>query len=76
MSLFFSHSFIQLAYVLDKENDPSEEILQLSSTQALKRSDFWSLGLDELEATASDHISCCLYWTKCVCVLIIWMHQF
>ncbi|RXN25085.1 HMG domain-containing 3 isoform X2 [Labeo rohita] len=39
------------AYVLDRAKDPSEDLLQLSSAQTLKRSDFWSLAFDELEAT-------------------------
>ncbi|KAL1275320.1 hypothetical protein QQF64_034943 [Cirrhinus molitorella] len=39
-----------LAYVLDRAKDPSEDLLQLSPAQSLKRSDFWSLAFDELEA--------------------------
>ncbi|XP_073787637.1 uncharacterized protein si:dkey-3n22.9 isoform X2 [Danio rerio] len=43
-----------LAYVLDRAKDPSEDLLQLSPVQTLKRSDFWSLAFDELEATIAN----------------------
>lgn len=43
-----------LAYVMDKAKDPNEHLLQLSPTQTLKRSDFWSLAFDELEATIAN----------------------
>ncbi|RXN06671.1 HMG domain-containing 3 isoform X2 [Labeo rohita] len=43
-----------LAYVLDRAKDPNEDLLQLSPAQTLKRSDFWSLAFDELEATIAN----------------------
>ncbi len=48
-----SISSYQLAYVLDRAKDPNEDLLQLSPTQTLKRSDFLCLAFDELEATVN-----------------------
>lgn len=43
-------AFFQLAYVLDKNKDPNEDILSFSPGRTLARCDFWSLAYDEVEA--------------------------
>ncbi|XP_070407644.1 HMG domain-containing protein 3-like isoform X2 [Nothobranchius furzeri] len=43
-----------LAYVLDKNKDPYEDILSYSPGRTLTRCDFWSLAFEEVEAQIAD----------------------